>query len=133
MPSVFSRIIARELPGTFVHEDDLCVAFMTINPIATGHALVVPRAEVDQWIDLDSGTAESAFSLARRIAEAQRTAFGCERVALVVAGFEVAHCHLHLIPANSMEDLDFARAASDVPRSALESAAEAIRRALEAS
>jgi histidine triad (HIT) family protein len=124
--SVFTRILAREIPGTFVHEEERCAAFMTINPIATGHVLVVPRSEVDQWTDLDDDSANASFALARRIASAQRRAFGSERVALVVAGFEVPHCHLHLIPADSMADLDFSRAATDVPRSSLEAAAERI-------
>ncbi|MBU6201172.1 MAG: HIT family protein [Acidobacteria bacterium] len=130
MPSVFTRIIAREIPGTFVHEDEHCAAFMTINPIAPGHLLVVPRAEVDQWIDLDPVSAEATFAAARRLAEAQRHTFACERVALVVAGFEVPHCHLHLIPASSMADLDFARAATNASRADLEDAAARIRAAL---
>lgn len=130
VPSVFTRIIARELPGTFVHEDAYCVAFMTINPIAPGHLLVVPRAEVDHWIDLDPVSAEATFAAARLLAEAQRRSFPCERVALVVAGFEVPHCHVHLIPASSMADLDFSRAATDVARADLENAAARIRAAL---
>jgi diadenosine tetraphosphate (Ap4A) HIT family hydrolase len=130
VPTVFTRIIARELPGTFVHEDDHCVAFMTINPIAPGHLLVVPRAEVDQWIDLDAASADATFGAARRLAVALRRSFPCERVALVVAGFEVPHCHLHLIPASSMADIDFSRAATDVPRTDLEDAAARIRAAL---
>jgi len=130
VPSVFTRIIARELPGTFVHEDDHCVAFMTINPIARGHLLVVPRTEVDQWIDLDTASADATFGAARRLAGALRRSFPCERVALVVAGFEVPHCHLHLIPASSMDELDFSRAATDIPRTDLEDAAARIRAAL---
>ena len=127
MASVFTRILARELPGTFVHEEARCAAFMTINPITTGHVLVVPRIEVDQWTDLDGDSANASFALARRIASAQRRAFGCQRVALVIAGFEVPHCHLHLIPANSMADLDFSLAATDVPRSTLDDAADRIK------
>lgn len=122
--------MSRELPGTFVHEDDTCAAFMSINPISPGHLLVVPRIEVDHWIDLDEATSERIFALARRLAEAQRRAFACERVALVVAGFEVPHCHVHLIPASSMSDVDFSRAAATVDRSHLELAAARIRAAL---
>ena len=122
--------MSRELPGTFVHEDGTCAAFMSINPIAPGHLLVVPRVEVDHWIDLDQATSERVFVVARRLARAQRRAFACERVALVVAGFEVPHCHLHLIPASSMSDVDFSRAAATVDRSHLELAAARIRAAL---
>lgn len=127
---MFTRILSRELPGTFVHEDATCAAIMTINPIAPGHVLVVPRVEVDQWADLDLETAQATFALAQRLATALRRAFACERVALIIAGFEVPHCHLHLIPARSMDDLDFARAARDVARADLEAAAERIRTAL---
>ncbi|MGB1610154.1 MAG: HIT family protein [Ilumatobacteraceae bacterium] len=132
MPSVFTRIIDGELPGTFVWRDDVCVAFMSINPTRAGHCLVVPRAEVDQWIDLDPAIRAHCFEIAGLIAEACRTAFGTERVGLVIAGFEVPHTHLHVIPADAMADLDFAHAASSVDPDELGSHAEAIRSALRA-
>jgi histidine triad (HIT) family protein len=119
--------MAREIPGTFVYEDEFCAAFMSINPIATGHLLVVPRTEIDQWVDLDGASSGALFAVARRIAEALRRSFQCERIALIVAGFEVPHCHLHLIPAASMADLDFSRAATDIARTDLEEAAARIR------
>lgn len=114
MPTIFSRIISGELPSHLVHEDDVAVVFLSINPISRGHALVVPRREVDSWLDLRPGEAHHLMDLARLVGEAQRSALSCARVGLVVAGFEVPHCHVHVIPANSMSDLDFARAATNV-------------------
>ena len=114
MASLFSRIISGELPGTFVHQDDHCVAFMTINPISRGHLLVVPRIELDQWTDLPDEISQHCFSVAKRIASAQKLALGCTRVALIIAGFEVPHCHIHVIPAESIEDVSFAHAAKHV-------------------
>lgn len=132
MPSVFTRIIDGELPGAFVWSDDVCVAFMSINPTHAGHCLVVPRAEVNQWIDLDRATRAHCFETAGLIAEACRDAFGTERVGLVIAGFEVPHTHLHVIPADAMRDLDFAGAATSVDPEELASNATAIRAALQA-
>ncbi|MEY4024679.1 MAG: hypothetical protein RL438_192 [Actinomycetota bacterium] len=114
MASVFTRIIAGELPGTFVHTDEICVAFMTINPISRGHLLVVPRVEIDQWSDLPDHVSQHCFAVAKRIAIAQKQVLGCERVALIIAGFEVPHCHLHVIPATTIADISFDNAASSV-------------------
>ena len=114
MASVFTRIIAGELPGTFVYTDEVCVAFMTINPISRGHLLVVPRMEIDQWSDLPDLVSQHCFAVAKRIALAQKQVLGCERVALIIAGFEVPHCHLHVIPAETIADVSFDNAASSV-------------------
>ena len=103
---------------------------MSINPIRTGHALVVPVEEVDRWTDASAGLMEHLVALARRIAAAQREAFRPERVALIVAGFEVPHLHLHVIPAETMADIDFANAAPSVDPAELEDAAARIRAAL---
>jgi|TARA_B100001123_G_C14928523_1_gene874712 histidine triad (HIT) family protein len=124
-------IIKGDLPGTFLWRDDRCVVFMSINPIAPGHALVVPRDEIDQWIDIPSDLREHLFGVAHEVAEAQKRAFGVERVGMIIAGFEVPHMHVHLIPANNLADLDFARAATSVEVSELEAAAELIKSALE--
>jgi len=132
MPTIFTRIIDGEIPGTFVWRDDLCVAFMSINPIADGHTLVVPRAEVDHWIDLPAELSSHLFTVSHVIGRAQQTAFACERVGLIIAGFEVPHTHIHVIPTRSMSDLSFANAASSVPRERLVQNAAAIRAALRA-
>jgi histidine triad (HIT) family protein len=130
MTSVFGRIIAGEIPGSFVHRDDVCVSFMTINPIAPGHLLVVPRLEVDHWVDLPDDVAARVFAVSHRISRALTRVFTCERVGLVVAGYEVPHCHVHLVPTLSMADIDFSRAAASVDRSVLDEQADAIAAAL---
>ena len=127
MPTIFSRIIAGEIPGTFVHRDEHCVVFMSINPLARGHALVVPVVEVDHWVDLDPALAAHLFAVAYRVGRAQQAAFACERVGLIIAGYEVPHTHLHVVPTSSMRQLDFSNAAGSVDRSDLEAAAQAIR------
>jgi histidine triad (HIT) family protein len=129
---VFSRIIAGELPGVFVWRDSRCVAFMSINPIATGHTLVVPVEEIDHWLDADADLVAHLFAVTRIIGLAQREAFDCRRIGVIVAGYEVPHTHIHVIPTNSMADVAFANAAEWVDHDALETAAAAIRRALRA-
>ena len=127
MPTIFTRIIAGELPGTFVHRDEHCVVFMSINPMAHGHALVVPIAEVDHWVDLPSELAAHLFQVAHRIGRAQQAAFACDKVGLIIAGYEVPHTHIHVIPTTNMGQLSFANAASSVAREDLEAAAAAIK------
>ena len=131
MTTIFTRIIKGELPGTFVHRDDDLVVFMTINPIAPGHALVVPVVEVDQWTDLDQKTRTRLFDVAHKVGEAQKRAFFCNRVALIIAGFEVPHCHVHVIPAKDMGDVSFANAAAHADPDELRRLAEAIKSKLE--
>lgn len=132
MATVFTRIINGEIPGTFVHRDAHCVAFLSINPLAYAHTLVVPIEEVDHWIDLSPQLAGHMFSLAHRIGRAQQAAFGCDRVGLIIAGYEVPHAHLHLIPTQHMGQLNFANAASTADPAQLAEAANAIRVALDA-
>ena len=127
MPTVFTRIIDGEIPGTFVWRDEVCVAFLSINPMAPGHTLVLPIAEVDHWIDLEPPVAEHLFRVAHHIGRAQQRAFSPERVGLMIAGYEVPHTHLHVVPTRSMAELSFASAAAHVDRADLDRAAEAIR------
>ena len=110
MATVFTRIIEGELPGTFVWRDEACAAFLSINPLAPGHTLVVPIAEIDHWLDVPADLQAHLFAVSRRIGEAQMRAFGPDRIGLVIAGFEVPHCHIHVCPVNSMADMNFARA-----------------------
>lgn len=130
MPTLFTRIIDGELPGRFVWRDDLVVAFLTIEPISTGHTLVVPRAEVDHWLDLEPATWTRCGEVAREVGAAIARAFGPPRVANVIAGFEVPHTHVHVFGAGSMADLDFGRVDRDPDPATLDDAAEAIRTAL---
>lgn len=123
MTTLFSRIIAGDLPGHFAFKDELCVAFMTIAPIRDGHALVVPREPINQWIDMPASLNSHLFEVARQVGLAQRVAFGTARVGLVIAGFEVNHCHLHCIPADEMSDLNFANQQQNVSTDRLAEAA----------
>jgi histidine triad (HIT) family protein len=127
MPTIFTRIIDGEIPGTFVWRDGRCVVFMSINPLARGHALVVPIAELDHWVEGDPDLIAHLFEVARVIGVAQQAAFSPTRVGLIVAGYEVPHMHVHVIPTDSMAQLSFANAASSVDRDDLAAAAEAIR------
>lgn len=126
MSTVFSKIIAGEIPGTFIWADDFCVAFSTIEPISAGHVLVVPREEIAHFSDLPDDVAAHLAIVAARIGRAQRQAFDAPRSAIIVAGFEVPHTHMHVLPAWDEEHLTFAnaRAASEEE---LRGAAEALR------
>lgn len=130
MPTVFTRIIQGELPGTFVWRDDRCVAFLSINPMAPGHTLVVPIEEIDHWIDAPPDLMAHLFAVSHRIGVALQRAFGCERVGMIIAGYEVPHTHIHVIPTNDMSQLSFANAARSVSRDDLEAAAARILDAL---
>ena len=132
MATIFTRIIDGEIPGTFVWRDDRCVAFMSINPMAHGHTLVVPIVEVDHWVDASPELTAHLFEVTAHIARAQRAAFSPERVGVIIAGYEVPHTHIHVVPTNEMRELSFANAAPSVDRDALESAASAIRSELRA-
>ena len=131
MATIFSRIIAGEIPGTFVHRDERCVVFMSINPMARGHALVVPIEEHEHWVDMPEDLVSHLFAVSHRLGKAQKAAFECDKVGVIVAGYEVPHVHVHLIPTVSMSQLSFANAASSVDRADLEAAAAAITRELE--
>lgn len=110
MPTLFTRIIEGELPGHFIWRDDRAVAFLTINPVHRGHALVVPREVVDHWLDAPAGLLGHLMEVARAVGRAQQAAFPTERTALVVLGTEVPHLHFHVIPADGPEDVAFQRA-----------------------
>jgi histidine triad (HIT) family protein len=130
MPTIFTRIIDGDLPGRFVWRDDVCVAFLSINPLRPGHALVVPRAEVDHWIDLEPDVNHHLMGVAQEIGRAQQQAFAPERVGLMIAGLEVPHVHLHIVPIDGVHDLDFANASFDPDPKALDASADALRAAL---
>jgi histidine triad (HIT) family protein len=132
MATIFTRIIEGDIPGTFVWRDERCVAFMSINPMAYGHTLVVPIEEVDHWVDVDPALTGHLFDVTRIIGRAQDRAFAAERIGVVIAGYEVPHTHIHVVPTNDMSELSFANAAPSVERSELEAAAAAIRDALRA-
>lgn len=132
MPTIFTRIIEGDLPGRFVHRDDRCVAFLSIAPLQPGHTLVVPIAEVDHWIDLDPDLATHLMAVSRTVGRAVDRAFSPTKVGLMIAGLEVPHVHLHVVPIRGVHDLDFSNADQDAHPAALDDAAERIRQALAA-
>jgi histidine triad (HIT) family protein len=130
VPSVFSRIIAGELPGRFVWKDDSSVVFLSIRPLRPGHALVVPRAEIDHWLDLDGALLSHMFETAQAVGKAQMAAFKPARIGLMLAGLEVPHCHIHVVPIRGVHDLDFGNQDPNPDPSVMDQAAQAIRREL---
>jgi len=130
MPTVFTRIIDGELPGRFVWRDSHCVAFLSIAPLRHGHTLVVPREEIDHWIDVDPGVMAHLTGVAQAIGAAQQSAFSPTKIGMMIAGLEVPHVHLHVVPIDGVNDLDFGNADHDPDPSALDAAAQAIRAAL---
>ncbi len=110
MASVFTKVIEGEFPARFVYRDDDVVAFLTINPIVPGHTLVIPVKEVEHWVDLDPETLTKVMDVAQKVGKAIESAFPCEKIGMMIAGLEVPHVHIHLMPIDKPEDMDFARA-----------------------
>lgn len=111
MDSVFTKIINGDIPGHFVWNDEHCVVITTIQPIRQGHLLVIPRQQIDHWDDLPDELAAHLMIVGKKVAKAIKQAFPCTRVGMVIAGLEVPHTHLHLLPVDSMSDFDFSQAA----------------------
>ena len=109
MATIFSRIIAGEIPCYKVAEDDNYFAFLDINPLAKCHTLVVPKVEVDYFFDLEDDQLAGMVKFAKRVAHKIKKQTGCKKVAMIVLGLEVAHAHIHLIPMNEEKDVDFKR------------------------
>ncbi|MEV0061471.1 HIT family protein [Nocardia sp. NPDC058379] len=130
MASVFSAIIAGQLPGRFVWEDDEFVAFLTIAPVTQGHTLIVPRAEIDQWQDVDPAVMARMTGLAQQIGQAVRLAFDAPRAGLLIAGLEVPHLHTHVFPAYTMGDFDISGADTAPTPESLDEAQAKIKAAL---
>jgi histidine triad (HIT) family protein len=128
--TLFSRIIEGEIPGRFVWRDERCVAFLTIAPLRPGHALVVPRQEVDEWTEADDDLLTHLIVVARHIGAAQKTGFDAPRAGLMIAGFEVAHLHVHVFPAWNIDDFNFENAERDPDPAELDAAADILREAL---
>lgn len=114
MSTVFTKIMNGELPGRFVWADERAVGLLSINPLGPGHTLVVPRAEVDHWVDADAPLLGHLTAVAHAIGAAVHRIWQPPRIGLMVAGFEVPHLHLHVFPAWDMAGFDFANAARTV-------------------
>ena len=109
MATIFSKIVAGEIPCHKVAEDDNFFAFLDINPLVHGHTLVIPKKEVDYIFDLNDNELGAMILFAKRVARAIEQAIECKRVGLSVIGLEVPHAHIHLIPIQSENDVDFHR------------------------
>ncbi len=130
MATLFTRIIEGEIPGRFVWRDDRAVAFMTIAPIKPGHVLVAPIEEVDHWLDAAADLRHHLMDVAAAIGTAQMEAFGPSRIGVIIAGLEVPHLHIHVIPMDAERDLNFANANSSATGEELDGATGRLRDAL---
>jgi diadenosine tetraphosphate (Ap4A) HIT family hydrolase len=130
--SIFTKIIQGELPGQFVWKDDTAVAFMSIAPLKPGHTLVVPRVEVDHWIDLEPEAMAHLTRVAHAVGNALQTVFQPVKIGTTILGLEVPHVHIHVVPIWSPFDLDFANADSDAKPEDVAAAALKIRAELRA-
>lgn len=109
MASIFTKIINREIPGQIVAEDDRFIAFLDINPLVMGHTLVVPKSEIDYIYDLDDELLKDLHIFSKKVAGAIKQVCDCKRIGISVIGLEVPHAHIHLIPINEMDDMNFSR------------------------
>ena len=126
MSSIFSKIIANEIPCYKIAENEFCFSFLDINPLQKGHVLIVPKKEVDQLFDLEDKTYFELFSLSKTISSAIKKSFNCNRVGMAVIGLEVPHAHVHLIPINYENDMNFSQPKKSLTSEEFESIASKI-------
>ncbi len=130
MSSIFTRIINREIPGYIVAEDENFIAFLDINPLKEGHTLVVPKKQVDYIFDLDDQTLAGLHLFAKKVAMGIQKVMACNRIGMAVIGLEVPHAHIHLVPLDTMDDINFSRSKLMLSAAELKSIAEKIAQAL---
>lgn len=130
MPSIFTRIINREIPGHIVAEDESFIAFLDIMPLVMGHVLVVPKKEIDYIFDLDDATLAGLHVFSKKVAVAIKKVVPCKRIGIAVIGLEVPHVHVHLVPMNSMGDINFTKPKLQPSKEALTEIADKIREVL---
>ena len=128
MPSIFSKVIAREIPSHIVAEDDDCIAFLDILPLAKGHTLVVPKKEIDYLFDVDDALLQKLVLFSRKVAKAIEKTVPCKRIGVAVIGLEVPHAHIHLIPLQSISDINFSRPKLKLSEEELKEIAEKIKK-----
>ena len=130
MPTIFSKIIAGEIPAYKVAETNEFLAFLDINPLAEGHVLIIPKKEVDYIFDLDDETYMGMQMFAKIVATGIKKAIPCQKVGVAVIGLEVPHAHIHLIPMNRVDDMNFSRPKMVFTNQELEATAEKIKEAI---
>lgn len=130
MASIFTKIINREIPGHIVAEDDCFIAFLDVMPLVEGHTLIVPKKEIDYIFDLDDATLADMMVFAKRVAVAVKKVIPCKRIGVAVIGLEVPHTHVHLVPMNSMGDINFTKPKLSLSAEVMKSTAAKIKDAL---
>tara|TARA_R110002124_G_scaffold82664_11_gene216893 strand:+ start:4008 stop:4412 length:405 start_codon:yes stop_codon:yes gene_type:complete len=131
MPTIFTKIINREIPGYIVAEDEQHIAFLDIMPLVKGHVLVVPKQEVDYIYDLEDDLYSSLHLFAKKVAKAQESVIKCTRIGVAVIGLEVPHVHIHLVPLRSMDDINFSRPKLQLAKEEMEEIASKIKLAFD--
>jgi len=127
MPSIFTRIINREIPAQIIAEDDRFIAFLDVMPLVMGHTLIVPKHEVDYIFDLDDQLLADMMVFAKKVAKTLKQSIECKRIGVAVIGLEVPHTHVHLVPMNAMGDINFSRPKLSPSKEELEATANLIR------
>jgi histidine triad (HIT) family protein len=128
--SIFTRIIAGELPADFIWKDDMCVAFLSNRPLRPGHALVVPRSETDHWLELEPELLTHLAATSQAIGKAQMAVFKPTRIGLMLVGLEVPHVHFHVVPIRGPHDLDFDNQDPNPDPAMMKAAGESLRQEL---
>ena len=129
MASIFTKIVKREIPAYIVAEDDSSIAILDINPLVVGHTLVIPKKEVDYYFDLESDEFDNLNQFARKVAKAIESVIPCLRIGVAVVGLEVPHTHIHLVPLNSMGDINFSRPKLELSKEEFQKTLEKISKA----
>ncbi|MDM1047109.1 MULTISPECIES: HIT family protein [Sphingobacterium] len=130
MSTIFSKIVAGEVPAYKVAESNDYLAFLDVNPLTEGHVLVIPKKETDYIFDIDDDDYMGMWVFAKIVAQGVKKAFPCKKVGVAVVGLEVAHAHIHLIPLNHVQDMNFERPKLTLEKDVMESIAENIREAI---
>lgn len=129
MASIFTKIVRGEIPSHKILEDEKFLAFLDVNPLRAGHTLVIPKKEVDYFFDLPDDLLSEIMIFAREVARKIEAVIPCERIGVTVIGLEVPHTHVHLIPINSITDMNFAKPKINIPNDEMAALAEKIRNA----
>ena len=130
MSSIFSKIVRNELPSFNVYENENHIAFLDINPLKIGHTLVIPKKEIDYIFDINSKEYEELWNFAKIVAKGMRKVIECERISIVVMGLDVPHAHIHLIPFNNINDIDFSKPKLRITNEEMQKTADLIKNAI---
>ena len=130
MSSIFSKIVRNELPSFNVYENENHIAFLDINPLKIGHTLVIPKKEIDYIFDINSKEYDELWNFAKIVAKGMKKVIECERISVVVMGLDVPHAHIHLIPFNNINDIDFSKPKLKISNEEMQKTADLIKNAI---